>query len=177
MTNSVTESVPLTVAIRTVTGQTARRMYHKRPFVIQSSGNVSSFWQPMASRCRVSSSSGMAVISFDLLSTSRCRGARNTRYQTARYALPGRDVHPLNRASFVWRTVSGPRVRTGRSRGLTMSREKGCYRAWGPFFRRGVLNRVHFENRGDVGPQSGKASVHGASGPSCQTTVSKLGAV
>src|SRR5690242_5884193 len=78
-------------------------MYHKRPFVIHGSGNMSSFWQPMAS-----SSSGTAVISFDLLSTSRCRDARNTRYQAARYALPGRDVHPVGRASFVWRTVSGP---------------------------------------------------------------------
>src|SRR3954466_6647211 len=39
------------------------------------------------------------------------------------------------------------------------------------------LNRVHFENRGHIGPQSGKASVRGASGPNCQTTVSKLDAV
>ena len=39
------------------------------------------------------------------------------------------------------------------------------------------INRVHFENRGSVGPQSGKAPVYGASGPSCQTTVSKVDAV
>jgi hypothetical protein len=39
------------------------------------------------------------------------------------------------------------------------------------------LNRVHFENRGYVGSQSGNAAVHGASGPDCQTTVSKLDAV
>jgi hypothetical protein len=31
-----------------------------------------------------------------------------------------------------------------------------------------MLNRVHFENRGYVGPQSGKASVRGASGPARQ---------
>jgi hypothetical protein len=48
-----------------------------------------------------------------LPSTSRCRDARNTRYQAARYALPRQDVHPLDRASFAWRTVSGLRVRTG----------------------------------------------------------------
>ena len=94
-------------------------MYHKRSFVIHGSGNVPSFWQLMASGCRVSSSSGTAVISFDLLSTSRCRDTRNTRYRAARYALSGRDVHPLDRASVAWRTVSGPRVRTGRSRGLS----------------------------------------------------------
>ena len=35
----------------------------------------------------------------------RCRGARNTRYRAARYALPRRDFHPLDRASFAWRTV------------------------------------------------------------------------
>jgi len=29
------------------------------------------------------------------------------------------------------------------------------------------LNRVHFENRGYVGPQSGNAPVPGASGPNC----------
>jgi len=28
----------------------------------------------------------------------------NTRYRAARYALPGRDFHPLDRASFSWRT-------------------------------------------------------------------------
>lgn len=28
----------------------------------------------------------------------------NTRYRAARYALPGRDFHPLDRASFAWRT-------------------------------------------------------------------------
>jgi hypothetical protein len=28
----------------------------------------------------------------------------NTRYRAARYALPGRDFHPLERASFSWRT-------------------------------------------------------------------------
>src|SRR3954451_12877627 len=39
------------------------------------------------------------------------------------------------------------------------------------------LNRIHFENRGHVGPQSGKVSVRGASGPNCQTTASKLDAV
>src|SRR5690349_15863089 len=53
------------------------------------------------------------------LRTPRCRDARNTHYQAARYALPGREVHPLDRARFAWRTVSGPRVRTGRSRGLS----------------------------------------------------------
>src|SRR5690349_5372593 len=68
---------------------------------------------------QVSSSSGMAVISFDLPSTSRCRDTRNTRYRAARYARPGRDVHPVDRASFAWRTVSGPRVRTGCSRSLS----------------------------------------------------------
>jgi len=31
----------------------------------------------------------------------------NTRYQAARYALPGRDFHPLDRASFFWRTLLG----------------------------------------------------------------------
>lgn len=30
----------------------------------------------------------------------RCRDARNTRYRAARYALPGRDLHPLDHASF-----------------------------------------------------------------------------
>jgi hypothetical protein len=30
--------------------------------------------------------------------------ACNTRYRAARYALPGRDFHPLDRASFAWRT-------------------------------------------------------------------------
>src|SRR5260221_12686109 len=30
--------------------------------------------------------------------------ACNTRYRAARYALPGRDSHPLDRASFAWRT-------------------------------------------------------------------------
>jgi hypothetical protein len=40
-----------------------------------------------------------------------------------------------------------------------------------------LLNRVHFENHGYVGPNSGNAPVHGASGPDCQTTVSKLDAV
>src|SRR5690349_17664645 len=44
------------------------------------------------------------------LRTPRCRDARNTRYRAARYALPGRDLHPLDRASFAWRTVSGPRL-------------------------------------------------------------------
>ena len=39
------------------------------------------------------------------LRTPRCRDARNTRYRAARYALPGRDLHPLDRASFAWRTV------------------------------------------------------------------------
>jgi len=29
---------------------------------------------------------------------------RNTRYRAARYTLPGRDFHPLDRASFAWRT-------------------------------------------------------------------------
>jgi hypothetical protein len=28
----------------------------------------------------------------------------NTRYRAARYALPGRDFHPLDRTSFSWRT-------------------------------------------------------------------------
>jgi|tagenome__1003787_1003787.scaffolds.fasta_scaffold20635808_2 hypothetical protein len=88
-------------------------MEHKPPFMIHGSGNVSSFWQPRTPRGRVSSSSGMAVISFDLPSTSPCRDARNTCYQAARYARPGRDVHPVDRASFAWRIVSGPRVRTG----------------------------------------------------------------
>jgi hypothetical protein len=44
------------------------------------------------------------------LRTPRCRDARNTRYRAARYALPGRDLHPLDRASFAWRTVSGPLI-------------------------------------------------------------------
>jgi hypothetical protein len=39
------------------------------------------------------------------LRTPRCRDARNTHYRAARYALPGRDLHPLDRASFAWRTV------------------------------------------------------------------------
>jgi hypothetical protein len=39
------------------------------------------------------------------LQTPRCRDARNTRYRAARYALPGRDLHPLDYASFAWRTV------------------------------------------------------------------------
>ena len=43
------------------------------------------------------------------LRTPRCRDARNTRYRAARYALPGRDFHPLDRASFAWRTLSRPR--------------------------------------------------------------------
>ena len=30
--------------------------------------------------------------------------ACNTRYRAARYALPGRDFHPLDSASFAWRT-------------------------------------------------------------------------
>jgi len=59
---------------------------------------------------------GTAVISFDLLSISRCRDTRNTGYQAARLALPGRDVHPLDRASFAWCTVSGSRVRAGQGR-------------------------------------------------------------
>ncbi len=29
----------------------------------------------------------------------------NTRYRAARYTLPGRDFHPLDRASFAWRTL------------------------------------------------------------------------
>src|SRR6476619_1922080 len=37
-----------------------------------------------------------------------------------------------------------------------------------------VLNRVHFENHGCLGPRSGNAPVRGASGPKCQTTVSKV---
>src|SRR3954454_17718498 len=41
----------------------------------------------------------------------------------------------------------------------------------------GQLNRVHFENHGYVGPQSGKALVRCASGPSYQTTVSKVDAI
>ena len=41
---------------------------------------------PMPSLCR--------------LRTLRCRDARNTRYRAARYALPGRDLHPLDYASF-----------------------------------------------------------------------------
>jgi len=32
----------------------------------------------------------------------------NTRYRAARYALPGRDFHPLDRASFAWRTRCSP---------------------------------------------------------------------
>jgi hypothetical protein len=32
-------------------------------------------------------------------SLRRCRDARNTRYRAARPALPGRDFHPLDRAS------------------------------------------------------------------------------
>src|SRR4051794_25770648 len=40
-----------------------------------------------------------------------------------------------------------------------------------------VLNRVHFENRSCVSPQSGNVSVRGVSGPNSQTTVSKLDAV
>jgi hypothetical protein len=39
------------------------------------------------------------------------------------------------------------------------------------------LNHVHFENSGYLGPQSGNALAHGASGPNCRTTVSKLDAV
>jgi hypothetical protein len=39
------------------------------------------------------------------LRTPLCRDARNTHYRAARYALPGRDLHPLDRASFAWRTV------------------------------------------------------------------------
>jgi hypothetical protein len=39
------------------------------------------------------------------LDSPRCRDARNTHYRAARYALPGRDMHPLDRASFAWRTV------------------------------------------------------------------------
>src|ERR1700719_1864883 len=34
------------------------------------------------------------------LRTPRCRDARNTRYRAARYALPGRDLHPLDHANF-----------------------------------------------------------------------------
>jgi hypothetical protein len=30
--------------------------------------------------------------------TRRCHGAHDTRHRLARYALPGRDVHPLDRA-------------------------------------------------------------------------------
>jgi hypothetical protein len=30
--------------------------------------------------------------------------ACNTRYRAVRYALPGRVFHPLDRASFAWRT-------------------------------------------------------------------------
>jgi hypothetical protein len=44
------------------------------------------------------------------LRTPRCRDARNTRYRAARYALPGRDLHPLDHVSFAWRTVSGPHL-------------------------------------------------------------------
>jgi hypothetical protein len=50
------------------------------------------------------------------LRTPRCRDARNTRYRAARYALPGRDSHPLDRASFAWRTVGRPLVRVPVSR-------------------------------------------------------------
>jgi hypothetical protein len=39
------------------------------------------------------------------------------------------------------------------------------------------LNRVYFEKRGYVGPQPGKAPTQGASGPNCQTMVSKLDAI
>src|SRR3954447_12927511 len=39
------------------------------------------------------------------------------------------------------------------------------------------LKRVHFKSRGYVGLQSGNAPESGASGPNCQTTVSKLDAV
>jgi hypothetical protein len=46
------------------------------------------------------------------LRTPRCRDARNTRYRAARYALPGRDLHPLDRASFAWRTVRRPLIRS-----------------------------------------------------------------
>jgi hypothetical protein len=42
------------------------------------------------------------------LRTPRCRDARNTRYRAARYALPGRDLHPLDRVSFAWRTFRDP---------------------------------------------------------------------
>ena len=40
-----------------------------------------------------------------------------------------------------------------------------------------TVPRVHFENSGYLGPRSGNAPAHGASGPNCQTTVSKLDAV
>ena len=46
------------------------------------------------------------------LRTPRRRDARNTRYRAARYALPGRDLHPLDHASFAWRTVWWPHFLT-----------------------------------------------------------------
>jgi hypothetical protein len=52
------------------------------------------------------------VQSLCTLRTPRCRDARNTRYRAARYALPGRDLHPLDRASFAWRTVRRPLIRS-----------------------------------------------------------------
>ena len=48
-----------------------------------------------------SHSSHNRCVRFSPAVTSR---ACNTRYQAARYALPGRDFHPLDRASFAWRT-------------------------------------------------------------------------
>src|ERR1700679_4029319 len=39
------------------------------------------------------------------LRTPRCRDARNTRYRAARYALPGRDFHPLDHASLLTHRV------------------------------------------------------------------------
>ena len=42
------------------------------------------------------------------LRTPRCRDARNTHYRAARYALPGRDLHPLDRASFPGAPCSDP---------------------------------------------------------------------
>src|ERR1700722_1212146 len=48
------------------------------------------------------------------LRTSRCRDARNTRYRAARYALPGRDLHPLDHASLLAHRVVTPDSTHGR---------------------------------------------------------------
>jgi hypothetical protein len=44
------------------------------------------------------------------LRTPRCRDARNTRYRAARCALPGRDLHPLDHASFPGAPCGDPKM-------------------------------------------------------------------